>query len=488
VAWWTRASEPRPAAAIVVIAVIAAFGPALTASFQFDDWNVVVADPRVQSVVAWWNSMPGIRPLTKLSYALNHAAGSGVAGFRTVNIAIHASAALAVLALVRMLGRRAGWPAATASVAALFAALLFALHPVQTESVTYISGRSGALAVALSLASVLAWLRGVDAGWAVGPAGGPRAAVWRYGVSPVLMLLALAAKELAIVVPPTLLLVGALPDRTAGTVPPLATRLRMALAGSAVHWLILLAALVAVLAWPPYRELLALAFDSRPLAEHVLSLPRAITWLLGQLLWPVSLNADPAIPGVRSATPTAIAAVMTVLIAVAAAISALRTRPELAVGLLWFLLWLGVVLLLPRPDLVNDRQLYGALIGAAWLAAVALVRLLHRRLAAGGLVVAAAASLAIALAAMTVQRGGVYRDEVAFWNDVLVGAPHNARAHNNLGMALANACDTDGADAAFNRATAIDPGYVRAGVNARLLASGSLPRTDTECATGSSPR
>ena len=45
---------------------------ALGASFQFDDWNVIVKDSRVQSLAAWWHSMPGIRPLLKLTYAVNH--------------------------------------------------------------------------------------------------------------------------------------------------------------------------------------------------------------------------------------------------------------------------------------------------------------------------------------------------------------------------------------------------------------------------------
>ena len=47
---------------LVVAAVAAAYANALGASFQFDDWNVVVRDARVQSLAAWWHSMPGIRP------------------------------------------------------------------------------------------------------------------------------------------------------------------------------------------------------------------------------------------------------------------------------------------------------------------------------------------------------------------------------------------------------------------------------------------
>jgi hypothetical protein len=238
-----------------------------------------------------------------------------------------------------------------------------------------------------------------------------------------------------------------------------------------------------VLAWPPYRELILAALGSRPFSEHILSLPRAVAWLLGQLLWPVNLNADPALAGVTEATPGAVFGLGALLATAVSALVLLRSRPAVAFGVLWSLLWLAVVLLLPRPDLVNDRQLYMALIGLGWLTAAALLRLLHWRSAAGGLFVAGAAGLVVALGVLTVLRGQVYRDEVSFWNDVLAGAPRNARAYNNLGLALTVACDTAGAAAAFSAALAVDPGYVRARVNARLLAAGTLPGAGTDCAS-----
>ena len=77
--WWP--------ALLVVLVVCLAYANALQASFQFDDWDVIVRDPRVQDLAAWWSSMPGMRPLLKLSYALNHASGAGVAGFHAVNVA-----------------------------------------------------------------------------------------------------------------------------------------------------------------------------------------------------------------------------------------------------------------------------------------------------------------------------------------------------------------------------------------------------------------
>jgi hypothetical protein len=85
---------------IPALLVLVVWFPSLQASFQFDDWSVIVGDPRVQSLGAWWQSMPGIRPLLKLSYALNHALGDAPAGFRAVNILLHALNASLVFVLL----------------------------------------------------------------------------------------------------------------------------------------------------------------------------------------------------------------------------------------------------------------------------------------------------------------------------------------------------------------------------------------------------
>ena len=91
--------------ALPAIAALLVWWPSLTASFQFDDWNVIVDEPRVHSLAAWWHSMPGIRPLLKLSYALNFAASEEAAGFRIVNMLIHALNATLVYWLLDTLRR-----------------------------------------------------------------------------------------------------------------------------------------------------------------------------------------------------------------------------------------------------------------------------------------------------------------------------------------------------------------------------------------------
>jgi len=444
----------------VLAAVALAYANALGAAFQFDDWNVIVADARVQSLAAWWEGMPGIRPLLKLTYALNHGSGFGPAGFHAVNVVVHAGCALLVLALLRR------WPgdAGPVGTAALVAALLFALHPVQTEAVTYASGRSSSLAAFFCLASLVAWLRGQD---------GSRVA---SVASPLLFAAALATRETAVVLPLALVLWAA----TAG-----GRRGLGVLRGTGAHWAVLALAAAAAALVPDYHRFFATSLGVREPLAQVLTQADALRRLAGQMLWPAGLNADPALPVAVTPSPAHVVTLLGVAGLLVAALVGRRRHPAVAFGVLWFFLWLAPTnSLLPRLDVVNDRQLYLALAGPAWLAGRALAALAGRRRVAAAVV---ATVLLVALGVATLGRNAVYRDEVAFWSDVAVKAPGNARAHNNLGYALALAGRDADAERAFLRAMALDPGNARAGVNLALLRSGLLRPPATDSAAGTRP-
>ena len=425
---------------LLASAVAAAYATAFLGTFQFDDWRAIVNEPRVQSIHAWWGSMPGIRPLLKASYAVNWASGLGLGGFHAVNVGIHLANAFLAYSLFRRLGPpRPG--------AALLGALLFALHPAQTEAVTYLSGRSSSLSAAFALASVVTWLA----------RGGPRPRLAR-AVSPLLLLASLLVKESAIVLPLSLVLLEA-------AFGPRPLRLRAVLRSTAAHWIVLGLWLAAFLASPTYQQMFERSLRLRPPGANVLTHVHGLAWLSEQVLRFDLLNADPALPVLRTLTPT-------VAIEGAALLSALglgllgRRRP-LGFAVSWFLLWLPASgWLLPRAEAASDRQLYLALLGPAWLAGRAIASLSPR------LRVATAAGLVAWLGCATAARSLVYSDEVRFWEDVVEKSPENARAYNNLGFALARRGDAPRAEGAFLRALEVDPTLARARVNLRLLQEG----------------
>lgn len=421
----------RSRATLLLAAALAAYANAFYGSFQFDDFNVIVREAAVHSVAAWWDSMPGIRPLLKLSYALSWSAGGGTLAFHAVNIALHAANVLLVWAILRQLWDRMG--VAQARMAAFAGALLFALHPAHTEAITYISGRSVSLMAFFYLASVLAYLRG--------------AARW---LSPALFLAALAAKEVAVTLPAALLLCEALDLRRP-------FELRAALRRQALHWLVLAIGIALMAGLPRYRELLETSLALRGLREQLALQAAAITRHAGVLVLAVPPNIDPAVPFVPALIGWAI------LAAIAVGLALLRRQPWHAFALLWFFLHLAPTnSLLARADAVNDRQLYLASIGPLVLAGLALALLPRWR-------AVAMVAVAAVLGAATIARNQDYRSEVALWSDTTRKSPGSARAWNNLGYAYQLEGRREEARAAYGRALALDPEDIKARVNLRGL-------------------
>ena len=481
--WPSGGAEAAVAAAALLALVFATWWPALGASFQFDDFNVIVADARVHSTAAWLASMPGIRPLLKLSYALNYAWDPGPRGFRLVNVAVHAANACLVGALLWRRASRHGLGRGGTLLASGLATLVFALHPVQTEAVTYVSGRSVSLAALPCLLALACWLRGGDA------ATRGTARAWR-GAALLAGVAALAVRETTVVLPLALLLWSATEPQAArggaADAAPSARPLSPARPdwrGLAPLFALALLALATAFLWPPYRRLIDASLAIRPTGVNLMTQAHALGYLALQLLRPWGMNADPALP---TTTRLDAATALLVLLWIAVAVAGLalrRRRPALAFGLLWFLVWLAPTnSLLPRYDVANDRQLYLALIGPAWLLGYGIAtgsRRLARRAPGAVPVLRAAAlllpaALAALLATATVQRNRVYADEILFWQDAARRTPGNARAANNLGMAYAYACRDAAAAAQFERALQLQPGYYRARINLWLLRSGAL--------------
>jgi hypothetical protein len=213
----------------------------------------------------------------------------------------------------------------------------------------------------------------------------------------------------------------------------------------------------------------------------------AVVWLTGQWLLPVALNADPDLPAAPLPGLAGLGPPLLVGAVLGVAVAQWRRRRWLAVGLLWYAVWLlPGNSLLARLDVANERQLYLASFGPALLLARAAAPLL----AAPARALAVTAALTLVLGTATALRNRVYASEVAFWTDVVAKSPRKARPANNLGFALAQACRPAAAAREFDRAAALDPAYVLPRVNARLLAAGALPgATAADCpAAGGSPR
>jgi hypothetical protein len=437
---------------MIVAAVSCVYASSFKGTFQFDDYHVIVDNEAVHSFSAWAADLAhGIRPLLKLSYTMNWTSGWGLSGFHLFNIAVHAANSFLVFLLSRKLVSRFSLPESGREPAAFCAALLFAVHPALTEAVTYISGRSMSLMALFYFSSLLAYDRGIESG---------RKSLFFF-LSPILFLAAVAVRETAITLPFALLL-WQMTDAPA--------RGKALFRNMAVHFVLLLMIVVALLVHPGYRALLMDSLGTRGMEVNLLSQVKAITYLLSRLVLVHRLSVDPDLPVASVWSPAIAVQAMVLLLLVIAGFVLFRKRPWIGFGLLWFFLHLlPTNSLLPRLDLANERHLYIASWGIFIALSVEIALVAGRGAAFRRAFTAAAVLMFLTLGTFTVMRNNVYLSEVSFWEDAVRKMPDNARAHNNLGYAYFESGRRQKAAAEYRKAIRLRPGYERANENLRSL-------------------
>lgn len=451
-------------AALLTAPVLAAYVSSVGGVFQFDDFNVIVHNPVVHSFAAWWaDAGHGIRPLLKLSYTANWVAGPGVLGFHAVNIVVHLVNTLLVFLLARLLARQLGaLDARQADTAALMAALLFGLHPAQTEAVTYVSGRSSSLMAMFYLGSVFAYI--------VGSLRGQR--LLTCAVSPLLFCLALLTKESAIALPLALLLW----ETSRGE--PVCWK--AVVRRSWAHVLVLVLAVAALLLHPIYGERMVADIAASSFSSSVLTQIDAVAYLGARLIvaWP--LNIDPDLRQITDWSPMLAAKAVLLVAVLALGARAWRRRPWWFFGVLWyFVSLLPTNSFVPRLDLANDRQLYLAGIGVCIALGIEIEWQRSRYPTARRWIGAAAIAALALLAMLTFQRGPDYGSEIRLWEQTARVSPIKPRVFNNLGFAYSAAGCPREAETAYREALRLKPGYALARTNLEQL----LQRAALEPAT-----
>lgn len=381
------------------------------------------------------NDIDVYRPVTALSVAatwrLNElfgGEGSEPFLFHLGNVLANALAGVAALFALRSVF--------ASPFAALAASLVWVLHPLHTEAVANVYGRSEVLAALFGFAFLA--LHRSD----------------RRIASGVALFLALASKESAVGFAPLALAIDALVPRGGRRFHALAW------IGPALAFTVFFAlrahALEGVVARPMVLE--------NPLAtasalERVLTAAHVQALYLQLSVWCTGFSSDYSfdqIPIVRSlADPRVIAFALVVVTAVALALVFRRKRPEIAVGVLAWALLFAVTsnFLFPIGTIAGERLAYAPSIGVAILVGVAFERLASARGTRFASLVLA--PIALTLGALTAVRSEVWKDEFTLFRDQVATAPRSAKAHLNLGTVLQRAGDDEGAIQALRASLAI---------------------------------
>lgn len=408
----------RHARAWIVGLTVLAYLNSFAGDFVFDDVHEIVHNPSLERLLPPWEAMfkghkAPARPLPYLSFAIDRALwGCKPFGFHVTNVAVHLAAALALFDLIRLTllspRLRDRWGQGAVPLA-LASTVLWAVHPLNTQAVTYIYQRIEAMAGMFCLMSLAAFATAAAAEWS-----------WKWlAASAAACFAAMACKESAVVLPVLLLSYDWLFTPAVSPANWLADawqRRRFFYAACFLSWLVL-GAVVASQAGD-YTEFGATRGSA-------LTQPGVIMHYMRLSFWPAGLCLDysgwPAVTSFSLRQLPAYAAI--VALVVTTAVGTWRRRPWAWLGLTFFGCLAPTSSVLPVEAFVNEHRMYLPL--AALVATVVCGAATIRMRGRAGLI--ATLVVAIVLIAATRSRNRLYYSGVAIWNDVLEKDPGNYR-------------------------------------------------------------
>lgn len=453
---WT----PFVAGCVLVAATFAAYHNSFSGPLVYDDIAAIKENPTILDLSRLADVLnppndSGItvngRPLINLTLAINYAiGGSEVAGYHVLNLVIHMLAALALFGILRrslalpVLRTRFGTGPGATSLA-FCTALLWAVHPLQTESVTYIIQRAESLVGLFYLLTLYLFVRSVQSA---------RPIVWQ-SLAVLACLFGMASKEVMASAP---LLVFVF-DRTfvSGTFREAWRCHGKFYLGLAATWL-LLAYLVA---GTGNRGGTA-GFGAGGVSSwhYALTSAYALGKYLKLTVWPDPLVFDYGVGLKKELLPVLPQGLLIVALVVGTAY-ALWKRPILGFLGLWCFAILGpsssFIPVASEP--MAEHRMYLPLAGLLTLAVFGLTAVAGKRC----LLVFAA--LAVVAGALTVRRNRDYSDELILWRDTQTKYPTCERAHNNVGEILFRQEKYPEAIACFREAVRLNPSYTDAIIN-----------------------
>lgn len=424
------ASQPGAlwSSATVLVLGLAAYANALGHPFVMDDTGTVIDNPTIRSLGQSLAGGPfqtatAGRPVANLAFALNYLAG-GVDpwGYHAVNLGLHLTAALLVLALLRLLFRlplAEDWVGHAHDGLALACAALWVVHPLNSEVIGYVTQRTESMAAIAVLTTCYGGLRALDSGrpWA-----------WQ-ALAVISAVGGVLCKESAAVAP---LLLLALESSFTRRSPLAVVRHRPAFYGGlAASWVVLG---ILISSGPRWRSA---GFSSGVSPwTYLMNQAPLIARYLRLVFVPVGLVLDYGQPQSVSLAAAAPAGLLVIALLVAT-IVAMQRVPLLGVFGIWFFLTLAPTSsILPISTEVGaERRMYLPLVAVLAVVMLGIWRAVPQAAARWRALAGTAALVGLVLAMLTVARNREYDSELRIWQTVVERWP-NGRAHHNYGIAL----------------------------------------------------
>ncbi|MBI5675379.1 MAG: tetratricopeptide repeat protein [Nitrospirae bacterium] len=503
----------RPIVLLLAIAglVLLIYSNTFNSPFQLDDTGSIIDNSAIRDLHNFTSLShferveihENLRPLLKtryigyLSFALNYAVhGLDVRGYHMVNILIHIVNSLLLYLLLqltfrlpRFSGKNKGtfafFPAHSRSFIAIFTTFLFAVHPIQTQAVTYIVQRFTSLASLFYLLSIVTYIRFRLAGLqSVSNTASSFGSYVFYLISLVSAIIAMKTKEFALLLPLMIALYefsfleGGMKKRILQIVP-------YALIMSIVS-LSLISASAAKISG---------AQNSISRIDYLLTQFRVITTYLRLLILPINQNLDYDFLIYRSLfTPEVLLSFLLLISIFAMGMWLYRNSRSrdcktsywfrlTSFGIFWFFMTAspesGII---PIKDIIFEHRMYLPSIGLFLTVTTSIDffmsrwsnKFVHARKAAVFIMVL----IVLILSVTTYERNSVWEDSVRLWEDVVQKSPNKPRPYYNLGLAYSEQGRTDNAIDAYKTAIRLDPAFSADVYNNLGVALMALGRVD----------
>ena len=443
-----RIFSPRGRAlifAVVLAAVtIFAYRPAWHGGFLWDDDAYIINNELLTTLHGWqriWFSLDSPSqyfPLTYSTFRIEHALwGLNTTGYHWVNLLLHVGNALLVWAVLARLGVPGSW----------LAAAIFALHPVQVESVAWIAERKNVLMGFFFLLTLLGWIAFIDKR--------TRRPWIFYCLALIFYVLALSAKATACTLPAALFLILWLQKK------PITMR-RL----TQIVPFVVLGVGMGLLAvwWERYHQ--GTNRDVFPFLgpiERILVASRAVWFYLSKIFWPSDLTF---IYPRWNISPADLLDYIWLLagIAACAAIYFLRRYfgRGVEVAAAFFVSTLSpvmgfIMLFTFRYTFVADHYQYLACIGPIALASAGIVSLSGKFAQYRAVIVSVALLVVASLGTLTWRQASTYTDIETLWHTTLARNPECWMAHTNLGLVLLQKGKIDDGIAHYRSALQMQP-------------------------------
>jgi len=461
-----------PYIAVIVLLGALAYSNTLHSPFVFDDEIDILNN----SVIRDMGNIPGMfagkleswasRPLMNATFAVNYAiSGYSSWSYHAANLALHLINTVLLFWLIVLTGRHAGYEEDRLRLTAVLTAALFALHPVQTEGVTYIMSRSALLAACAFFAGLILFLKAATSA----------RRKWLYAAGLFVVSLAgMASRENFMVFPVVLVVYD------------LFFIARLRVRDVASRYAIYLPVFLSLL----YMGYLTVAntYDVAsefpgwgiPPVQYVLTQFKVHWSYVRMLAFPVGLTIDhdfPLAKGLMSPDVLLAAAAYACLwlwVVVRA-----KRWPAAAFGVFWFLIILapvsfalgasGYLMNTRLGDVMAEHRMYLPSAGIFLAVSAAASSLAAKRGRKLTVAVAVVAALSLVLAAGTHERNKVWKSPITLWQDAVKKSPGSFRAQYNLGNLYLNKKMYAKAVPLFRESIRLKPDFYRSHFNLGII-------------------